>query len=131
MTFNLILILYLIISGASGNLTYVIPNGVADNRFTISARTGEIRTAGSLDREEKSSYIITVYVRDGAFPAHYDTSTVVVDLLDVNDHAPDFGDSCYPLHVPENSELGIIHTVVATDHDTGPNSEITYTITGN
>ncbi|XP_067127599.1 LOW QUALITY PROTEIN: protein dachsous-like [Centruroides vittatus] len=114
--------------GDNGNLRYMIPLGVADNKFTINSETGEIYTAVSLDREERASYFITVYVHDGAFPTQYDITTYV-DLLDVNDHAPEFGDSCYALHVPENSDLSVIHTLLATDHDAGLNAEVTYTIT--
>jgi protocadherin-16/23 len=51
--------------------------------------------------------------------------------MDVNDHAPEFGPgTCYPVAVPENSDLAVIHTVVATDLDIGPNGEVTYSITG-
>lgn len=116
--------------GTNGNLTYLIPEGIADGAFTVDPTTGSVSTIGSIDREKKSSYILTVYVRDGSFPAQYDTTTVLIEVLDINDHAPEFGESCYPLYVPENSDLSVIHTVVATDADAGPNGEITYSITG-
>ncbi|PRD31895.1 UNVERIFIED_CONTAM: ds [Trichonephila clavipes] len=115
--------------GENGKLSFTIPNGVAENKFTINSQTGEIHTASLLDREHQASYFITVYVRDGAFPSKHDTTTVKIDLLDVNDHAPEFGDSCYTLRVPENSDLSVIHTLVATDKDTNANAEVTYTIT--
>lgn len=118
------------ILGENGRLSFTIPVGVAENRFTINTQTGEIHTASLLDREHKASYFVTVYVRDGAFPSKHDTTTVKIDLLDVNDHAPEFGDSCYTLRVPENSDLSVIHTLVATDKDTNANAEVTYTITG-
>lgn len=116
--------------GTNGNLTYAIPEGIADGMFSVDPTTGAVTTTGPLDRERKSSYIVTIYVRDGSFPAQYDATSVVVDVLDVNDHAPQFGESCYPLRVPENSDLSVIHTVVATDADSGVNGEITYSITG-
>lgn len=116
--------------GPNGNLTYLIPEGIADGKFSIDPQSGSVTTTSALDREEKSRYILTVYVRDGSFPAQFDTTTVVIQVLDVNDHAPEFGESCYPLYVPENSDLSIIHTVVATDADSGANGEITYSITG-
>jgi hypothetical protein len=40
-------------------LTYSIPNGVAGNNFQIDAITGIITTTASLDREARSSWIIT------------------------------------------------------------------------
>ncbi len=116
--------------GPNGNLTYLIPEGIADGKFSVDPYSGSVTTTAPLDREEKAKYVVTVYVRDGSFPAQYDTTTIAIQVLDVNDHAPEFGESCYPLYVPENSDLSIIHTVVATDRDSGPNGEITYSITG-
>lgn len=117
-------------SGSNSNLTYIIPAGIGDNKFRINPGTGEIHTVATLDREEKEQYSLTVYVRDGSFPAQYDTASVLVSLSDVNDHAPEFRDSCYPLRVPENTDLSVIHTVLATDKDSGLNSEVTYSLSG-
>ena len=116
--------------GTNSNLTYIIPAGIGDNKFRIIPETGEIRTVATLDREEKEHYALTVYVRDGSFPAQYDTASVLVSLSDVNDHAPEFRDSCYPLRVPENTDLSAIHTVLATDKDSNINSEVTYSLSG-
>lgn len=62
----------------------------------------------------------------------FDVATLVIKIVDVNDHAPEFRPgTCYRLSVPENHEAAIIHTVVATDLDEGLNADIIYTITGN
>lgn len=87
-----------------------------------------METAGPLDREDTATYEFAVYVTDGSF--HFDTCVVVVSVLDVNDHSPKFRDSCHPLYVPENNELKVIHTLVASDEDVGPNADIVYSITG-
>ncbi|XP_047493063.1 protein dachsous-like [Penaeus chinensis] len=115
--------------GTNSNLTYIIPAGIGDNKFRINPGTGEIHTVATLDREEKDQYTLTIYVRDGSFPAQYDTASVLVTLTDVNDHAPEFRDSCYPLRVPENTDLSVIHTVLATDRDAGSNGRVRYSIT--
>ncbi|XP_069943885.1 protein dachsous-like [Cherax quadricarinatus] len=115
--------------GTNSNLTYIIPAGIGDNKFRINPTTGAIHTMATLDREEKDQYTLTVYVRDGSFPAQYDTASVLVTLTDVNDHAPEFRDSCYPLRVPENTDLSVIHTVLATDRDAGLNGKVRYSIT--
>jgi protocadherin-16/23 len=66
-----------------------------------------------------------------AYKSQFDVATIVIRITDVNDHAPEFRPgSCYPLAIPENSDLSIIHQVVATDLDEGPNGDITYSITG-
>lgn len=130
-----------------GNLTYEIPSGVADDHFTIDPIRGIVTTRGQFDRETKDVYIVPVYVTESSMPSsnyhnsltqrqrdlntQFDVTTLVVKITDVNDFAPEFRPgACSPLAVPENSELAIIHTVVATDLDEGPNGEIVYSITG-
>lgn len=139
---------------SGGNLTYEIPRGVADDHFVVDPMRGIVTTRGKFDRETKDLYTVPVYVMDtssssssshssansyrgagggGEFASsiQFDVATIVVKVTDINDHAPEFRlGSCYPLAVPENNDLSVIHTVVATDLDEGPNGEITYSITG-
>ncbi|XP_036340343.1 protein dachsous-like [Rhagoletis pomonella] len=59
----------------------------------------------------------------------FDIATIIITITDVNDHAPEFRQgTCYPLSVPENNDLVVIHTVVATDLDECANGEIIYSI---
>ena len=57
--------------------------------FKIDSRTGEITTTKPLDREATPRYDVTVYARDGSSPAQYDAATVVVHVIDENDHSPE------------------------------------------
>lgn len=131
-------------------MTYEIPKGVADDCFTVDSVRGIVSTKGTFDRETKASYIVPVYVMETTtaaaaatskstastksskvYKSQFDVATIVVRIADVNDHAPEFRPgSCYPLAIPENSEVSIIHQVVATDLDEGLNGEVTYSITG-
>lgn len=145
----------MLVSSAGGNLTYEIPKGVADDCFTVDSLRGIVTTKGTFDRETKDSYTVPVYVMESAsisspstttstqlkstanaksskvYKSQFDVATIVIRITDVNDHAPEFRPgSCYPLAIPENNELSIIHQVVATDLDEGLNGEITYSITG-
>ncbi|CAG0895058.1 unnamed protein product [Darwinula stevensoni] len=117
-------------SGGRGNLTYLLPKGQGDSKFRMNPQSGEIFTAGQLDRERKDSYSLTVYVEDGSRPSLHDTATILVAVLDINDHAPEFQHSCYALHVPENSQRAVVHTLVAVDRDSGPNGQLSYAISG-
>lgn len=90
--------------------------------------TGAISVVGSIDREEESEYSLMVYVQDENQLHVYDTTTVVITLLDDNDNAPNFRDSCSDLTVPENNELGVIHVFTAEDQDLGNNGEVTFVI---
>lgn len=127
-------------------MTYEIPADVADDRFRIDRTRGIVTTNGQFDRENKDFFTVPIYVTDSAalngyrnsasnpnyvYGTEFDVATLVVKVTDVNDHAPEFrSGSCYPLAVPENSPAAIIHTVVATDLDEGPNGDIIYSITG-
>ncbi|KAI8034953.1 hypothetical protein M5D96_012300 [Drosophila gunungcola] len=140
--------------GENANLSYEIPNGVANDLFHVDWQRGIITTRGQFDRESKASYVLPVYVRDANRLAtsassavrkqrssdsngetsngqHFDVATVYISIGDVNDNSPEFRPgSCYGLSIPENSEPGVIHTVVASDLDEGPNSDLIYSITG-
>lgn len=129
-----------------GNLTYEIPKGIADDCFVVDSLRGIVTTKGTFDRETKDLYTVPIYVMESmttqfkstatsktnkVFKSQFDVATIVIRITDVNDHAPEFRPgSCYPLTIPENSDLSIIHQVVATDLDEGPNGDITYSITG-
>lgn len=135
-----------------GNLTYEIPQGIADDCFTVDSLRGIVTTKGTFDRETKDLYTVPIYVMESMtsqyksgggggstsggksgklFKTQFDVATIVIRINDVNDHAPEFRPgSCYPLAIPENSDLSIIHRVVAIDLDEGPNGDITYSITG-
>lgn len=111
-------------------MTYAIPRGVADDRFSVDPVHGNVILQNSLDRELKDQYVIPVYVTDSS-SLQFDVASITVNVIDVNDHVPFFKPgSCYPLSLPENSDLSVIHTVVAYDLDAGSNGDITYSISG-
>ncbi|KAB0799258.1 hypothetical protein PPYR_07138 [Photinus pyralis] len=122
----------------TGNLTYYIPSGIADDAFAIDAITGVVTTTAILDHEARDHYSVPVYVTDSSKGDHkgpaktqFDVTILSVYVTDENDHAPSFhSGSCSSLSIPENNDLAVIHTVVAMDLDSGNNGEITYSITG-
>ena len=65
---------------------------------------------------------------DGAYPAHYDMASVLVYVMDENDNDPVFATSTFDLSIPENQSPSVVHNVVATDVDEGPNGELEYAI---
>lgn len=121
-----------------GKLTYYIPAGIADDTFTIDAMTGTVITSNTLDHERQAFYLVPIYVMDSIrndnssiTKPQFDVTILLVTIIDVNDHAPRFHQgSCSSLSIPENNDLSVIHTVCATDLDSGNNGEITYSITG-
>ena len=74
------------------------------SKFTIEPVTGEILTAGPLNREEQSSYDIIVTVEDGDLWTSQTTVTVYLD--DINDNAPQFSEQGYQALIPSNTTAG-------------------------
>ncbi|CAD6220367.1 GSCOCG00005022001-RA-CDS [Cotesia congregata] len=113
--------------GEQVNVTFDIPTGIADDKFTISS-TGVVSLAAPLDREKKDRYSIPILAKSTKL---LDLTTLEVNVQDENDNAPEFRPgSCYTLAVPENQDDAVIHTVAAVDNDEGVNGEITYSIIG-
>ena len=96
--------------------------------FDISPATGLVTLAATLDRETRSSYILTIEAFDGT---HTVQLLLPVVVLDVNDHTPQFDLGLYTASVGENAPLGSqVIAVMATDEDTGSNAQLRYTISG-
>ncbi|XP_073212247.1 protocadherin beta-1-like isoform X32 [Lepidochelys kempii] len=90
------------------------------NAFSINPVNGEIRLLGPLDFEETETYEIDVQATDGGgLSAH---SKILVEVVDVNDNAPEVKVTSLISPIPEDSSL---ETVVALfnvrDRDSGDN----------
>ncbi|KAM4807688.1 protocadherin-23 [Rhinophrynus dorsalis] len=116
--------------GINSVLAFQIMPGPAYGLFRINSQTGEIVTAAAFDREEQEVFIIKVLVTDGGSPSLSSTTTVVCTVLDENDNTPEFLFPDYEIQVPENDDLGIIHTALAVDKDAGNNGRIQFQIIG-
>ncbi|XP_003404858.3 protocadherin beta-15-like [Loxodonta africana] len=105
-----------------------------NSHFHILTRNGgegrkypELVLDKALDREEQPELRLTLMAVDGGAPPKTGTALVLIDVLDVNDNAPEFEQPLYHVQVPENSPLrSLIVTVSARDLDTGINGEILY-----
>ncbi|XP_072481071.1 protocadherin Fat 4 isoform X1 [Notamacropus eugenii] len=103
-----------------------------NSQFTINPSTGQIITTALLDREIKENYTLIVVSSDGGFPEPLSSSTSVsVTVTDVNDNPPRFQHHPYVTHIPSPTPSGsFVFSVTVTDPDTGPNSELHYSLTG-
>ncbi|CAL1540134.1 unnamed protein product [Lymnaea stagnalis] len=115
--------------GPNGELTYLIPGGIAGDKFSVDPRSGVVTTKVQLDREEKDSYTITVYVNDGTYPFHYSSCTVFITVTDQNDNPPVFKEPLFAVDIPENHAQSSVLSLAATDRDIGENARIIYKIT--
>ncbi|NXD88851.1 PCDG7 protein, partial [Halcyon senegalensis] len=76
-------------AGSNGRVSYSLGNVPDDIRtlFSVDSESGEVRTAGPLDFEEKSKYSFRLEARDGGgLTAH---CKVLIDITDENDNAPE------------------------------------------
>ncbi|KAB1280849.1 Protocadherin beta-16 [Camelus dromedarius] len=81
-----------------------------------------------LDREEEQEISLTLTALDGGSPPRYGTVQVHIEVIDSNDNAPEFEQSLYKVHIPENSPVGsLVVTVSASDVDSGVYGKISYT----
>ncbi|KAK7922745.1 hypothetical protein WMY93_009647 [Mugilogobius chulae] len=61
----------------------------SNEKFTTNTDTGEITVKGNIDYEENQAYEIRVQVRDKGVPPRLAHGKVLVEVIDVNDNAPE------------------------------------------
>ncbi|XP_054998777.1 protocadherin beta-16 [Sorex araneus] len=82
-----------------------------------------------LDREDEPEVRLTLKALDGGSPPRSGTSKVLIEVVDINDNAPEFEQQLYNVHIPENRPIGsLVITVSASDLDSGVNGQISYTL---
>ncbi|KAJ8260235.1 hypothetical protein GJAV_G00178630 [Gymnothorax javanicus] len=117
---------------ANGNIIYHVLNSNGSNDvFEIDARSGVIRTKGTVDRELVESYLLLVEANDqGRDPGpRSSTATVYISVEDDNDNVPQFSEKRYIVQVPENLPPNSeILQVNATDEDRGSNAMVHFSI---
>ncbi|KFP31447.1 Cadherin-related family member 2, partial [Colius striatus] len=107
------------------------------NAFTVSPTkivgTGEVQilvlNSSAVDYEITHVMVVEIVANDTGNPTDCcSTATVTIDLIDSNDHIPEFPQSTYYLSVMENSPDGtvIAPNITAYDPDSGVLGQITY-----
>ncbi|XP_022097497.1 thrombospondin-1-like [Acanthaster planci] len=103
------------------------PNEEAAQTFDVHSDRALLTLATELDYEVAMSYLLQINVIDvNASPQHEGTLTVKITLNDVNDNCPVVSNNSlafFPLPVLQQDPLT---EVIATDADSGVNSQITY-----
>ncbi|XP_052005338.1 protocadherin beta-15-like [Xyrauchen texanus] len=98
--------------------------------FSLDAVSGEIKLTGFIDYEEESSIELPIQAKDGQGLASH--STVLIDVVDVNDNAPIIILKSLNSPIPENAspgtEVGIINV---QDRDSENNGQVRCSIQQN
>ncbi|XP_075905067.1 protocadherin Fat 4-like isoform X2 [Nelusetta ayraudi] len=114
-------------SGANGEIRYSLTGG--EGRFAVHPESGLVTLAAGLDREVKAEYQLQVLAEDQGCPANTATASLLINVTDVNDNAPEFPHAQYQVLVPENQSINIsLLTLSATDLDDGENAKVSYEI---
>ncbi|XP_015731589.1 cadherin-related family member 2 isoform X2 [Coturnix japonica] len=110
--------------------------GASASAFTVSPTrivgTGEVQilvqNPSAVDYELTHVMVVQLIANDTGNPTDCcSTATVTIDIIDTNDHIPEFPQSSYNLRVPENSPDGtVIANITAYDPDSGAGGQITY-----
>ncbi|XP_039339428.1 protocadherin alpha-13-like isoform X2 [Mauremys reevesii] len=106
------------------------PNASAT--FRIDSNTGEISVNGELDFENTKLHEVRVEATDkGNFPLSGHCN-VFVEVLDVNDNAPELTITSHSLLVPEDAPPGTVVALISvSDRDSGDNGKVTCSIPPN
>ena len=117
-------------SGVLGEIRYSIIDGNDGDAFTINATDGEVTVNNDIDRERIDVYILTVTATDLGIPSRSSQSRINITIGDINDNSPLFDPLFYTVQAFENVSVNsFLTTVMATDADIPPNSDIMYSIT--
>ncbi|NXH47910.1 PCDBG protein, partial [Dicaeum eximium] len=117
--------------GSNGEVRYAFTQTSERSRqlFQLNPTTGEIRVAGKLDFEEAKSHKMVVKATDGGGLSTH--CKVHVEVLDVNDNAPEIALTSLTASIPEDAPP---HTLVALfsvrDRDSGDNGRTECSIDG-
>ncbi|XP_054073032.1 protocadherin gamma-B5-like [Rissa tridactyla] len=118
-------------AGSNGRVSYSFGNVPDSVRalFSVESDSGEVRTAGPLDFEEKSKYSFGLEARDsGGLTAHCELQ---IDISDENDNAPEITVLLMSSPVPEDAPAGtVVALLKVRDRDSGDNGQVWCELSG-
>ncbi|XP_072204349.1 protocadherin alpha-2-like isoform X3 [Excalfactoria chinensis] len=114
--------------GTNGNVSYSLTSFFppdAKDVFEVEKNSGKIHLRGSLDFEDVAVYRMQVDAQDMGNPPLSGHCKVVVEVLDVNDNAPEVWVTSLSVPVPEDAALGTVVALLSvSDRDSGPNGRV-------
>ncbi|XP_050167803.1 protocadherin beta-15-like [Myiozetetes cayanensis] len=112
-------------AGLNGDISYQFSEGVSDSEslFEIDPKSGEIKLTKSLDFEAAQTHELSVRATDGGGLSAI--CKVLVEVLDVNDNAPELVVSSFSSPLAENSASGtVVALFTVRDRDAGANGKV-------
>ncbi|XP_044768376.1 protocadherin alpha-10-like, partial [Neomonachus schauinslandi] len=119
--------------GSNSHILYSFATDVSSNTeafFCIDSASGEIKVNGKIDFEETKLWKLQIEAVDKGNPPMFGHCTILVEILDINDNAPELLVTSLSLSVPEDATLGtVIALISVTDRDSGANGQVTCSLT--
>ncbi|XP_038652246.1 protocadherin beta-15-like isoform X11 [Scyliorhinus canicula] len=114
--------------GPNGQVMYSISSHTsarARELFKVDSKTGEVRLKGKLDYEEKKDFQISIRAMDKGSDAMFGHCDILVDIVDVNDNAPEVTLTSLSSTVSEDAPVGtVVALLSADDQDSGQNGQV-------
>ncbi|XP_030002144.1 protocadherin alpha-8-like [Sphaeramia orbicularis] len=111
--------------GINGKIMYsLVKRGNIDpsSMFDLNSETGEITVRDTLDYENTPAYEVRVQAIDQGHSPRTTHAKLLIEIIDVNDNAPEISVTSLMTPVKEDAELGtIVALTTVTDKDGGNN----------
>ncbi|KAM3866654.1 protocadherin alpha-2-like [Diretmus argenteus] len=93
-------------------------------KFDINSKSGDVTVKGSLDHEENAAYEIRVQATDQGSSPRSGYCKVLVEVVDVNDNAPEISVTSVNSPLKEDADIGTVVALVnVIDRDGGLNGQ--------
>uniref|UniRef100_H2ZGL2 Uncharacterized protein n=1 Tax=Ciona savignyi TaxID=51511 RepID=H2ZGL2_CIOSA len=122
------------VAGNPNSIRFALLSGNSRKTFKVHEKTGLITTRRRLNRSSKSRYSLTIAATNISLVLGdaRNTTTVVIDVEDSNDHDPMFTETSYRVEMSESTPVGgLVIQIHAEDEDAGNNGSVFYTLLGN
>ncbi|NXC04732.1 PCDA5 protein, partial [Orthonyx spaldingii] len=114
--------------GSNSEVTYTVTNFIPPSGrevISVNANTGEIHLTAALDFEEISIFDFRIEAKDQGTPALSGHCKVVLEVLDVNDNAPEVWVTSLSVPVAEDASVGTVVALLSvSDRDSGANGRV-------
>uniref|UniRef100_A0A8V5GET9 Uncharacterized protein n=1 Tax=Melopsittacus undulatus TaxID=13146 RepID=A0A8V5GET9_MELUD len=118
--------------GLNKEFTYSLVRSVSVGKgdlFSVDPKTGEIRLTGALDFEDVRLHELQIEARDKGTPPLSGHCSVELEVLDVNDNAPEVWVTSLSVPVPEDAAVGTVVALLSvSDRDSGENGRVRCTV---
>ncbi|XP_049442714.1 protocadherin alpha-6-like [Epinephelus fuscoguttatus] len=122
-------------AGQNGQVLYSlnkVGRGKETDLFAIDEKTGTVTNKKNIDFEENNAFEIRVQASDGASSPLTSNAKLLIEVLDVNDNAPEISVTSLLNTVKENASIGTaIALVSVSDKDGGKNAMVNCKISNN